>query len=51
MAEDYKLLEPGQFSSVQFVYLPLRITWIEAKKKSNYLDSHGEEAQKKLAGL
>ena len=35
----------------QFVYLPLRITWIEAKKKFNYLDSHGEEAQKKLAGL
>ena len=22
-----------------------------SKKKSNYLDSHGEEAQKKLAGL
>ena len=40
------------FSSVQFIYLPLRITWREAKKKkSNYLDSHGEEAQKKLAGL
>ena len=40
-----------QFSSVQFIYLPLRNTWKEAKKKSNYLDSHGEEAQKKLAGL
>ena len=35
----------------QFIYLSLRITWIEAKKKSNYLDSHGEEAQKKPAGL
>ena len=39
------------FSSVQFIYLPLRITWREAKKKSNYLDSQGEEDQKKLAGL
>ena len=37
---------------LQFIYLPLRITWIEAKKKQkNYLVSHGEEAQKKLAGL
>ena len=39
-----------QFSSDQFIYLPLRNTWKEAKK-SNYLDSHGEEVQKKPAGL
>ena len=37
--------------SFQFIYLPLRNTWKEAKKKSNYLDSHGKEAQKKPAGL
>ena len=38
-----------QFSSV---YLFAIENYMDrSKKKSNYLDSHGEEAQKKLAGL
>ena len=41
-----------QFQS-QFIYLPLEVQKIEEKRKnkSNYLDSHGEEAEKKPAGL
>ena len=43
------------FSSVQFSSVCLfaieNYMNRSKKKKSNYLDSHGEEAQKKLAGL
>ena len=41
-------------SSVQFIYLPQEEQEREQKEKktkSYYWDSHGEEAQKKQAGL
>ena len=38
-----------QFSSVYLFAIENYMN--RSKKKSNYLDSHGEEAQKKLAGL
>ena len=38
-----------QFSSVYLFAIENYLN--RSKKKSTYLDSHGEEAQKKLAGL